>query len=267
MLAIENSLNRFYKSQELEELFEKIDKWEDAVDKSVGKAYSDACRPLKGITDNEERNKNKNTALDEVKKYIIEFFLKNSNLDCFHRQCCEKWTKSDLDDQYRKFGTAQKIVNMSLKYLYCWDIKKNQCHNKEKFDSCHMTIDSFTLKWLIDNDEDRRKKVDLLKGISKETAWTSLSDEDYYKKIIEFIKKLKESSKLWKEGGVFYNLSILEAEFVIWDYEKMKSALLPIKKVLDEYSEKEIIASYKVSECKEKLELLIENIQLKDFAH
>ena len=46
-----------------------------------------------------------------------------------------------------QYGKAQKIINMTFKYLYCFD-----CADwyMAKFEPCHMTIDAYTIDWVAD---------------------------------------------------------------------------------------------------------------------
>ena len=65
-----------------------------------------------------------------------------------------------------KYGKAQKIVNMTFKYLLCFDDAENY---GEKFDVCHMPIDSYILNWY--NDSSKNKCT---------VAWSDLEKEKYY---------------------------------------------------------------------------------------
>ena len=65
-----------------------------------------------------------------------------------------------------KYGKAQKIINMTFKYLFCFDDAENY---GEKFDVCHMPIDSYILNWY--NDSSKNKCT---------VAWSDLGKEKYY---------------------------------------------------------------------------------------
>lgn len=54
-----------------------------------------------------------------------------------------------------KYGKAQKIVNMSFKYLYLFDDtfdESGNCKYPQIFDHCHMAIDAKILDWFKKND-------------------------------------------------------------------------------------------------------------------
>ena len=55
-----------------------------------------------------------------------------------------------------KYGKAQKIVNMSFKYLYLFDDtfdESGNCKYPQIFDHCHMAIDAKILDWFKKNDK------------------------------------------------------------------------------------------------------------------
>lgn len=55
-----------------------------------------------------------------------------------------------------KYGKAQKIVNMSFKYLYLFDDtfdESGNCKYPQIFDHCHMAIDAKILDWFEKNDK------------------------------------------------------------------------------------------------------------------
>lgn len=217
---LNSEVSRFYLEQNLEEEFKYIDTFESAVEKAVDLAYNDACRPLTNIGKYKDI---KDIALVEVKKAIKEFKSPQEDFDTFHKKCCNAWCDQwpgNVKNQYGNYGTAQKIVNMSFKYLYCWESKCNKRITHD-FSKCHMTIDGYTLNWIIRQDTLRRKKNDPLKGISK-TNWSSLS-QDQYLIIVGFISSLKESSDLLKENVVISKLSMFELEFLIWQEERVEA--------------------------------------------
>ena len=238
---LDSEVSHFYESQRLEEAFKYVDSFDSAVEKAVDLAYNDACRPL---TDIGKLEAIKICALGAVKTEIKKFKNLKMDFDVFHDSCCNAWCDNWSGNEkmkYGNYGTAQKIVNMSFKYLYCWESK---CIKKvtDDFSKCHMVIDGYTLNWIIKQDTLRRKKNDPLKGISK-TNWSSLN-RDQYKNIVGLINSLKESSEHWKENGAFSGLSVFEAEFLIWQKEKeeeLKEEFRScIKRLKDYYSPEEI---------------------------
>ena len=92
-------------------------------------------------------------------------------------------------DKSLKYGKAQKIVNMTFKYLFCFDDAKNHA---EKFDVCHMPIDSYILNWYNDSSQNKC-----------DTAWSDLEETQYYE-LQDEIKK------------ILGNYNPFLAEFYIW---------------------------------------------------
>ena len=57
----------------------------------------------------------------------------------------EYYTNNDNDGSDVQYGKAQKIVNMTMKGLYC--LKDAEKKNRY-FEHCHIALDSFTLEWI-----------------------------------------------------------------------------------------------------------------------
>lgn len=116
-----------------------------------------------------------------------------------------KCLKKKYEDDYCTYGKAQKIVNMTFKYLYAYHCSKDDSSSwsEESFKFCHMPLDSFTLEWF------GRKIPNVTKG--KIGAWSNMDKKDdeksygyefYYKEIKKYFETQKVTS--------------LQAEFVIW---------------------------------------------------
>lgn len=61
-----------------------------------------------------------------------------------------------IDPKLITYGKAQKIVNMSFKYLYLFDDtfdESGNCKYPQIFDHCHMAIDAKILDWFEKNDK------------------------------------------------------------------------------------------------------------------
>lgn len=90
-------------------------------------------------------------------------------------------------DKSLKYGKAQKIVNMTFKYLFCFDDVK-----ADDFKDCHMPIDSYILNWYNDISPN---KCDV--------PWSDLKEKQYY--------ELQDEIK-----GILGNYNPFLAEFYIW---------------------------------------------------
>ena len=125
----------------------------------------------------------------EFEKYFDNEYPKTKeDFNLKHKKMCECWT-----DQFKNslgtYGKAQKIVNMTFKYLFCSDYI-----DKDYFDYCHMPLDSYTLEWF------RRKTENEIKF----DKWSNLDYDKYVKiteKIFEILqqKPLVAEFKIWPE--------------------------------------------------------------------
>ena len=67
-------------------------------------------------------------------------------LDKWHKECCDKILDcfNEYYDNGVAYGKAQKIVNMTMKGIYCLDGAENY---EDWFKHCHMALDSIILEW------------------------------------------------------------------------------------------------------------------------
>ena len=143
--------------------------------------------------------------------------------DHFHDYLCGIWCeyfKKTKKPELGTYGKAQKIVNMSFKYLRCCgDADNYRLH----FQYCHMPLDSFTLEWFKREVMNWYKKEDKDKDkefrVGKMSSWSAIENDEvedsasngknypysyYLNKIRNYIKN--------KE----FELSPLELEFFAW---------------------------------------------------
>lgn len=209
----------------------------EAVDWAVEKAYGDAKRTMTGIGKFEDEKKK---ALEDMEGAFKDYFNnekiieKPDAFDQVHGELCKRWTsKFEREDaNLATYGKAQKIVNMTFKYMYCWYYKyfhenmKKWEKIKYKFRFCHMTMDSYTLNWIYDRTcKEKRKNISFTKSVK----WSSLeSVEDYLG-----IEKLAEEAI--KNEKDFKGMSAIEAEFLIWDYEMIREKTNEWVKAMEKY--------------------------------
>lgn len=157
----------FTKSSQLEKDMPGKGDLEEAVHWAVEKAYGDAKRTMTGIGKFEDKKEN---ALEAMEGAFKDYFNnekiieKPDAFDQVHGELCKRWTSKfeGKDANLAKYGKAQKIVNMTFKYMYCWyykhPSKRGWEEDQKKFQSCHMTLDSYTLNWIYDRTykEERR---------------------------------------------------------------------------------------------------------------
>lgn len=194
-----NNLKENFKEYENESL-ENILKYDEEkiieiFSSAVSLAYDDAKRRFAGI--GEVWNPNiKTDFFKYIAKMIYNIFQNHENdFDKQHEHICiylnNKLKESGYNDI--SYGKAQKIINMTFKYLYC--LNTNNIYEEEIFQKCHMPLDSFTLEWC------RRYLKDKPTTLKSDTSWSGMEYE-LYKSLQEKIKE---------------QLSYpLYAEFIIW---------------------------------------------------
>jgi len=129
-----------------------------------------------------------------------------------HESLCNivtKCLKTRYEEDYCTYGKAQKIVNMTFKYLYAYCcVNPSEIKNEKCFEFCHMPLDSFTLEWF---SREITKVTNIMK--TKIGSWSNMGKKDdeksygyefYYKEIEKYFKK--------------HEITPLQAEFVIWPH-------------------------------------------------
>ena len=169
----------------------------------VDQAYLDMCRTMKDVSTT------KDAMLEKATSQLIEYFdndmiEEESIFDGWHNE-----TVNAVIETYGKgkmtIGQAQKIINMSFKYLLCFRYFREK--RSDYFDYCHMPLDSVTLNWY------KKEISNKVPG-----SWSKLNKTNDYEKIVKGIRAKKEGKKL------------LELDFEVWGRQKEKDALNELKK-------------------------------------
>lgn len=143
------------------------------------------------------------SVLSDLADRFVEYFkapapATQTDFDKWHRDTCE-WFIREFNAKVLapsgrasiKYGKAQKIINISFKYLYlfCTIIPGKPGH----FDFCHFAIDKYIIEWYKDN---ICKKT----GIAPpSTTWSNMDYYDYIKMQKEIRKYLALQTKYPKE--------------------------------------------------------------------
>lgn len=176
--------------------------------------------------------------------------------DTWHNQMCELFMSEMQEHKIRaevKYGKAQKIVNMSMKTIFCLN-GADQKAEEGYFDFCHMPLDSITINWFREYVAERwfnlhKKRNERIK-ISLEGGplpkWSSLTFAaadtyaNYCNKINQYSKQtpydymffvtmIREYFKQPSTINFYDGLTPFEAEFYIWaemQYEMAAETLL-----------------------------------------
>ena len=142
---------------------------------AVAQAWLDVCRSVK-------INKNNKSKISRAKGMIADMLQKYFGSKPKNAEAFESWYESLLSNSTTNtsltVGQAQKIINMSFKYLFCCaDIRNSKLSH---FTWCHMPLDSVTLEWLG------------MKGL----VWNSINDSELYSMITNFARNKAHNSNL-----------------------------------------------------------------------
>lgn len=186
--------------------------------------------------------------LDELHNYFLVSSIQQTEFDQWHHKMCLKFIKILTDAGIRKtisYGKAQKIVNMTMKTIYCLNGVAPYAE-KHYFDYCHMPLDSYILEWFririaevwynhtVRDDKSRIKMSTEGGPLPKWARIDFLPDslyytfDDYHEKenlrtyndyyhYMYFVTMIREY--LQKEDSAenpYYGLTPLQAEFYIW---------------------------------------------------
>ena len=130
--------------------------------------------------------------------------------DEWHKNSCKRLRDIKLPNEFViYYGRAQKIINMTFKYLMSSDTQ-----HADAYDYCHMALDSYTLAWY-------KQKFDLDK---KYYAWSKIDDYGEYKKIQDNIRGCLKKHATYSMGTKTVNLpeQPILAEFYVWEGEKRR---------------------------------------------
>lgn len=189
-----------------------------AIEIAVSWAYNDAKRTMHGIT-KDDREEAEDAIVKEFKAYFTNPAPCEKKFKESHIRLCNAWINSFEDgSSLGTYGKAQKIVNMTFKYLYC-------CTNIDNFENhfkyCHMPLDSFTFEWCKRNIQE----IDP----NKIGSWSKMKDEksDTYKesKNIEkysyhyYVARIRDYVAINK-----IELTPLQLEFIIWPKMQLELA-------------------------------------------
>ena len=165
--------------------------------------------------------------LEPYSKKFLDFFdekeKNEKEFDDWHEKICEDFLKRfRLKDN--KYGKAQKVINMTFKYIYCLEGAKER---EDYFRFCHMPLDSITLEWFyrlkekgvkitIDNKEEKIcRKYPSWSNLRKTSSGEKKDREYGYVDIQNAIRKYLENNT---------ELTPLKVEFIIWPQMQLAMA-------------------------------------------
>ena len=198
-----------------------------------GPAYQDFTpRNIKGVT---KKNKSVQKVLEDLATSLFEYIHDNNlSFNAWHEKTCF-WFMDDYNKASGaniKAGKAQKIINMSFKYLFCLSDATNYA---DSFKDCHMPLDSYTIEWFCEEvlpmgfNKGKKRGTGASVSKIKEKSWSQLDygnvDEvGSYAWIQDQIKEYLMQGNhgyIDEEGNP---LSPFAAEFYIWPEQLFKRA-------------------------------------------
>ena len=208
---------------------------EKMYDEAVRLAYNDAKRALKGITNSELRKREKAQGLTSLAKAIKQYFEHELVFD--HKCFCKTFISS-FSDYKVTYGVAQKIVNLTFKYLYCFEDFREKYFSK--FKQCQMVLDSFILSWF-------KRNVDSLNQvrIRFNETWSGMNDYSRYclmqNLIAKYINKKADE------------LSVLEYEFILWPNTLLYESAISWMSTISEQKKSDVYKIYPFNKIEELL--------------
>lgn len=191
----------------------------------------------------------KNYFNDPVKESETEY-------DSWHHTMCELFIEEIKENKIRsnvKYGKAQKIVNMSIKTIFCLNGAEEKS-SKGYFKFCHMPLDSITLNWFrnyvaktwfnIGKKRDEKIKISLEGGPFPKWSNLSYSDSKSFSDYCQCIERYNNKApydymffvaimrKYFEKNNTmnpYDGLTPFQAEFYIWveaQYESAAESLL-----------------------------------------
>lgn len=173
---------------------------------AVNAAYGDAKRTFEGI------NGRATTANNNLAQKIQKYFKAPVNLTKFdelHNDWCKEYIADLKNAGYDKatYGRAQKVVNMTFKYLYCLDNAATTYD--DHFEDCHVALDSYTLEWIWRNcNLSKTESHDDWSKIQYDNRSTKKTTILGYKEIVDKYRKNKPAS---------YPDTPFQSEFIFWE--------------------------------------------------
>ena len=201
---------------------ESVKKWEDVFNYAVYHAYIDMqLRTIKGHNMEQTKDIRETLSKKFCKYFENSALVSQESFDKWHQDTCEYFL-NELNEKLKEkklcFGKAQKVINMTFKYLYCFNDAEEY---EDYFKFCHMPIDSYTLNWCYENGLYNKNDIE---------NWSNLNKEIYYelsKKIVERLDRpMLSEFVIWpdeiakvKERG----LAKLVVEYIASNYDKYVS--------------------------------------------
>ncbi|MCD8118706.1 MAG: hypothetical protein LUE29_04365 [Lachnospiraceae bacterium] len=207
---------------------------EDVINKAIDLACKDLMvRTLRRRPDVNECEKLCSskfaTFSAKLKSYFTGAPMKDYNeFDNWHNTVCNDDVLPIMESIYKNvaYGKAQKLVNMTFKYLYCFESADDDRY-ADYFKYCHMPLDSYTMEWIKRIVASTAKKRNDKLVADNIPSWSNLSygkhtyDDHGKYSYLFFVEKVRS---LFSDGNNKPAVTPFQAEFVIWPQIQLKQA-------------------------------------------
>lgn len=222
---------------------------------------------------------NKNNYKGDKKSFLAllkEYFETDNYPDYneWHKLACESietCLKKYYEDESVSYGKEQKIVNMTMKGIYCLE---GAVSYVEKFKPCHMALDSFTLEWFyrccnIEKYKNKKFAKDI--GRKNLSVWSNMGKEtvklidkntknkteyqlfgyyDVQERITSLVQTIESEKQASKPD---FTITPFEAEFYIWPQMQITIAA---ETLYSNFSDDKGLKEFKAKDVKDKYKIL-----------
>lgn len=230
----------------------------EAINRAIGDLMARTLKRKAGAKGNRDEEIRK-ALLPKLNKWFEkpEIKITEKEFDKWHNKACDAvlevlqrfYTNNDYLKTPVQYGKAQKIVNMTMKGIYCL---KGADNYEKHFEYCHIALDSFTLEWFkryvaqqwFNSEKERALQIKVTTDGGRFPKWSNLDFKEgslslTYKNYEEkpdlrthegkyhymfFVKTIRKYFKLVDEKNPYSGLTPLQAEFCIWPEMKLRMA-------------------------------------------
>lgn len=190
----------------------------------VYQAYLDASRKFVGINLISQAQKEACFAnlAEKIRDYLCaKPYNSAADFDAWHKTLCRDFVQGFYLFGYTKvsIGMAQKVINLSFKYLYCCN--DGATKYKDYFKYCHLTLDDYVLSWYTRTVDPKNKVLE----------WSTLNNYPTYI-AIQWATRNYLSVSTWSS----LCKTVLELEFYIFPDEFIVQNLISLRRAINSYS-------------------------------
>lgn len=202
--------------------------------KAIEKAYADMSRRATGHIP-----RMKEVCVQWLNEEIFVSPLMIEDFDAWHKDICGKMVGklNDIKSGFGTIGRAQKVINMTFKYIACINDSCSQYAG-----DCHMTLDGYTLAWYKSFVMPWVKEQEDKEDINKVIEWSKINSYKDYLLIQRNIRRYLDQTQAYsvtigKKTSKSISLPKIpfQAEFIVWEGEIVREKYNNMVKELEKY--------------------------------